>query len=155
MPEIPCNRPCEMEFYKVKANSARVTSKALIEGDTTGCLPELPSSYDSVLDRMKSEAERKKNLKEKAVGGDCAQGCPCDAKKTSDIFRNKSYVTEKWKMTHKISYNGHSCKYLIKGTYRVKTARVKGLCNSPGDEDDFGEFISYHQRFEDIQLAKV
>lgn len=154
MPRIRCNQPCETEYYLVKSGSSKVTTTELVEGDEGGCLPQMPRSYSRALQEIAREAERRKNRKSRAIGGDCAQGCPCDTKKTSDIFRNKVWVPEKWKGRKTISYNGHRCTYLIKGTYEVKTARVRGLCNAPDTEDDLGEFVSYHEYDEDPLLSE-
>ncbi len=127
---MACNDACEMEFYQVQPGSVRVTSNT-VTPDSPGTCPRRGSLSPRQQATLVRKITNKKNDLKKPIGAACPNGCPCDAE--PGAFTNRA-VQKNWKVT-----TPGRCKYVIKGTYMVKTQRVKGICNTAGEEDDFGE----------------
>lgn len=106
-----------------------------IDADSHNTCPVFKSFSDRQKSAIAERIERLKNEAKRAIGDPCPSRCPCDTARTDAIFRDAAAVPKRFKA----KYKSGRCAYQITGTYQIKTARVVGQCNTPNEEDDFGE----------------
>ena len=141
---MACGDVCKMDFHLVTPGSVVITSITNIS--TESHCNQRGINRDAIIRRIESYTNNNPTPK----GTPCPDGpigpngepgpspCPCNAARPSS-FADVTDTSKTWKTTTTVPDYRGACKYLVKGTFRVKTKRVEGICDQSNEEHDIPE----------------